>query len=84
MLRLRAALIDSALVPIVALGFLIRGHAAGVIDPSANFMLLALPVIVLEPGMVAFDRGDQPETGGCSRSLSGRADSKPRGCGRGT
>lgn len=50
-------LVDSVLVPIIAIGSLLIGDALGVSSGIGKVMLLVIPVFLLEPGMVAFTGG---------------------------
>lgn len=55
--RIRAALIDSVLLPVAVFSALILGEAFGVSYPSGKVMLILAPIFVLEPGLVAFTGG---------------------------
>lgn len=55
--RVRAVLIDSVLVPIAAFGTLILGDALGVSHIYGKLALAAMPVFILEPGLVAMTGG---------------------------
>ena len=55
--RVRAVLIDSVLLPLVVIGTLIIGDALGIPGPYGKAMLILIPILVLEPGLVAFTGG---------------------------
>ena len=55
--RVRAVLIDSVVVPVIAVATLIAGHALGVTEFFGRVLLVAVPVFILEPGLVAFTGG---------------------------
>lgn len=55
--RVRAVLVDSVLVPVSVFGSLILGDALGVSHTYGKVLLALLPVLVLEPGLVAFTGG---------------------------
>ncbi|MEO6146868.1 MAG: RDD family protein [Sulfuriferula sp.] len=55
--RVRAILIDSILLPIVVFGTLIIGGALDVAAQYGKAMLILIPILVLEPGLVAFTGG---------------------------
>jgi uncharacterized RDD family membrane protein YckC len=55
--RVRAVLIDSVLVPVAAFGMLILGDTLGVSHPFGKVMLILVPILILEPGLVAFTGG---------------------------
>lgn len=55
--RVRAALIDAVLLPVAVIGTLIAGDALGVSHLVGKLLLIAVPIFVLEPGLVAFTGG---------------------------
>ena len=55
--RVQAVLIDSVLVPVALFGAVILGSTLGVSHPFAKVLFLLGPVIILEPGLVAFTGG---------------------------
>ena len=50
-------LIDSVVVPVLAVATLIMGNALGVTEFFGRVLLIAVPVFILEPGLVAFTGG---------------------------
>jgi uncharacterized RDD family membrane protein YckC len=55
--RVRAVLIDSVIVPAAVVASLGAGYAFGVTDFAMRALLVAVPVFVLEPGLVTFTGG---------------------------
>lgn len=55
--RVRAVLIDSVLLPLAVFGTLIIGNAAGISSTLGRVILVLAPILILEPGMVAFTGG---------------------------
>jgi uncharacterized RDD family membrane protein YckC len=55
--RFRAVLIDSVILPVAVIGALIFGNAMGVTSGFGKGMMLLLPLLLLEPAMVAFTGG---------------------------
>jgi len=55
--RVRAVLIDSVLLPVAIVATLIIGDALGVTHMFAKAMLFVVPVLVLDPALVAFTGG---------------------------
>ena len=55
--RVRAILIDSVLLPVAVFGALILGDALGVSHTYGKLALILVPIIVLEPGLVALTGG---------------------------
>lgn len=55
--RVRAALIDSVLVPLSVFGMLFLGNEAGVSSGVGKVILLIAPIFILEPMLVAFTGG---------------------------
>src|SRR5215831_14768535 len=55
--RVRAVLVDSVVVPLAAVASFAAGYAAGISETWARVLLVAVPVLLLEPGLVAWTRG---------------------------
>jgi uncharacterized RDD family membrane protein YckC len=55
--RVRAILVDSILLPVAVIGSLIAGDAMGVSSAVGKALLLLMPILILEPGLVAFTGG---------------------------
>ena len=55
--RVRAALIDSILVPLVMFGMVIMGGALEVSNLYGKALFLLLPIFILEPGLVSYTGG---------------------------
>jgi hypothetical protein len=55
--RVRAVLIDSVLVPVVAITSLGVGYGLGVTDFLWRALLVGVPVFILEPGLVTITGG---------------------------
>ena len=55
--RVRAVLIDSVILPVTVLSILVLGDTLGVSDAYGKVMLIAIPVLILEPGLVALTGG---------------------------
>jgi len=55
--RVRAVLIDSVVVPLAAVASFAAGYALGVTETWARVLLVAVPVLLLEPGLVAWTGG---------------------------
>jgi uncharacterized RDD family membrane protein YckC len=55
--RVRAVLVDSVVVPLAAVASFATGYAAGITETWARVLLVAVPVLLLEPGLVALTRG---------------------------
>jgi uncharacterized RDD family membrane protein YckC len=55
--RVRAVLIDSVVVPIAAVVSLMVGYAAGITELWARVVLVAVPILIMEPGLVAWTGG---------------------------
>ncbi len=55
--RVRAALIDSVLVPVSVFGVLFLGNEAGVSSDFGKIMLLIAPIFILEPLLVSLTGG---------------------------
>ena len=55
--RVRAVLIDSVILPVTLLSILVLGDTLGVSDAYGKVMLIAIPVLILEPGLVALTGG---------------------------
>ena len=67
--RIRAALIDSLLIPIAAIALLIIGTSIGNPAIWMKIALVALPVVILEPGMISWM--ERQAIYGCRRQLKG-------------
>ena len=55
--RVRAVLIDSVVVPVAAVAAVAAGYLSGVTGIWERVALVAVPVLLLEPGLVAWTRG---------------------------
>lgn len=55
--RVRAVLVDSVLLPVTVLAVLILGDSLGVSSVYGKVVLVVLPIIILEPGLVALTGG---------------------------
>lgn len=55
--RVRAVLIDSVVVPIIAVAVLVIGHTAGITDLWGMGILATVAVLIMEPGLVALTGG---------------------------
>lgn len=55
--RIRAALIDSVLIPLAFFAGLVLIGVSGISHPLAKLVLAMMPILVLEPGLVAFTGG---------------------------
>jgi len=55
--RVRAVLIDSVVVPVAAVASLAIGYWSGVTDIWGRSLLVAIPILLLEPGLVSWTRG---------------------------
>src|SRR5262249_32850102 len=55
--RVRAVLIDSLVVPLATVASFAAGYTLGVTETWARALLVVIPILVLEPGLVAWTRG---------------------------
>jgi uncharacterized RDD family membrane protein YckC len=55
--RVRAVLIDSVVVPLAAVASVAVGYAFGITGIWERVLLFVIPVLLLEPGLVAWTRG---------------------------
>jgi len=55
--RVRAVLIDSVVVPLAAVASFAAGYGLGVTETWARALFVAIPILALEPGLVAWTRG---------------------------
>lgn len=55
--RVRAVLVDSVLLPVTVFSVLLIGDNLGVSGGNGKALLIALPIFLLEPGLVAFTGG---------------------------
>lgn len=55
--RVRATLVDSLLLTLVAFGALFLAASAGLAHPLGKALLILLPILMLEPGLVALTGG---------------------------
>lgn len=55
--RVHAVLVDSVVLPVTVISILVVGDRLGVSDSLGKAMLIAIPVLILEPGLVALTGG---------------------------
>lgn len=55
--RIRAVLIDSIVVPVIVFSVLLIGDSLGVSGVTGKALLIAVPIFLLEPGLIAFSGG---------------------------
>lgn len=55
--RVRAVLVDSILLPVTVFAVLLLGDAVGVSGAGGKALLIAIPIFILEPGLVALTGG---------------------------